>query len=424
MFFARIKSSRILFVLILLLAFSSASCGKYIARNELNRVDCLSEIILRVDQSRIGEDHFFEANLLSSKYPEVRRWCAVALGEIGSPSALPLLYKAIKTGEAEIRALSAFAIGEIEDRDRLAKNGMAPDPQAIPEITKRLDDSSAAVRIRAIEALGKIGSEAEADAIIKRAERFNCDDAADSAAIKYSITALGRLKSTKSFDLLLKWANMTKWTADDSSENNKGRIPGALSRITSAAREQHQEPSPASSAHWMQENRPMAIAPRSYLTPTAARTIAFNRLTDTIARVETNRGVFEIELSRDDAPVTSENFANAAEYGAFNKAAFEQDSGMVIERENSEPRLSIAFSPAHEINPQPFVRGSVGFTLEEGRPSRLFIALTPQPYLDGVHVCFGRVISGIQIVEKLSADDQIKRIVVRKKTALLDKIRY
>jgi peptidyl-prolyl cis-trans isomerase B (cyclophilin B) len=394
------------------------------ARNELKRVDCLSEIILRVDQSRIGEDRFFETNLLTSDYPEVRRWCAVALGEIGSPSALPLLYKSIKTGEAEIRALSAFAIGEIENRDRLAKNGMAPDPQAIPEITKLLDDSSAAVRIRAIEALGKIGSEAEAAAIIKRAERFNCDDPADSAAIKYSITALGRLQSRKSFSLLLKWTEMTKWTTDNSSDINRWRVLGALSKILSSAPEQNQEQSPAASAGRTQENRPTATTPRSYLTATAARTIAFNRLTDTIASVETNRGAFEIELFRDDAPVTSENFANAAECGAFNKATFEQDSGIVIERENSDPRLSLTFSPAHEINPQPFVRGSVGITIKEGRPSRLFIALTPQPYLDGVHVCFGRVISGIQIVEKLSAGDRIKRIAIKKKTALLDKIRY
>jgi peptidyl-prolyl cis-trans isomerase B (cyclophilin B) len=425
MFHAKITYNRCLFILLALSALSFTSCMRSQARDELKRVDCLTEIIQRVDQARIGEDHFFETKLLAGEFPEMRRWSALALGQIGSPRALPLLYRAIHTGDMEIRALSAFSVGEIEKREHLVKIGMALDSQAIPEITKLLDDSASIVRIRAIEALGKMGSETEALEIIRRAERFDCSAPADSDAIRYSITALGRLHSTKSFGLLLKWARLNEWPADNSIESNAGRVLDTISQITLPLWQQHQEQSSSAATHSAHPEQEKTQAPSAIvLTGTAARTIAFNRSVGTVARVATNRGAFEIELFRDDAPITSENFATAAENGVFNKAVFVQDSGITIVSGLPGPRSALTFTPAHEINTRSFVRGSVGITHEEGKPSRLFITLDPQPYLDGVHVCFGRVISGIQIVEKLSPGDRLDRIEIMKKTPLLEKIKY
>ena len=105
-------------VSVLILAMLPAfACNRYRANRELQRSDCFAQIVERVDRRWIGNDRFFEDNLLANPYPEVRQWCAIALGRIASPRGLPLLYRAIQTGDASVRAAAAFALGEILDRD-------------------------------------------------------------------------------------------------------------------------------------------------------------------------------------------------------------------------------------------------------------------------------------------------------------------
>ena len=109
-------------------------CGRYRVHNELKLNDYYSEILKRVDRDWIGDDRFFEDNLLANPAPEVRQWCAIALGRIGSPDALPMLYRAVHTGDAAVRAASAFSIGAIEDRDLLEQQYQSPDPTGCAEL--------------------------------------------------------------------------------------------------------------------------------------------------------------------------------------------------------------------------------------------------------------------------------------------------
>ena len=173
-FFNRQSSivNRQLLILILLLLPLTA-CGRYKARKALQKVQYFAEILKREDLRALGEDGFFKDNLMGNRDPEVRRWCAIALGRIADPRALPLLYGALHTGDAGVRAASAFAIGEIEDREILDLRCSVPDPRALLELFRLLDDSSISVRMRAIEALGKTGSRAEAADIVRRLERFS-----------------------------------------------------------------------------------------------------------------------------------------------------------------------------------------------------------------------------------------------------------
>ncbi len=209
-FFNRQSSivNRQLLILILLLLPLTA-CGRYKARKALQKIQYFAEILKREDLRAIGEDGFFKDNLTGNRDPEVRRWCAIALGRIADPRALPLLYGALHTGDAEVRAASAFAIGEIEDRELLDLRCSVPDPRAQLELFRLLDDSSISVRMRAIEALGKTGSRAEAADIVRRLERFSYSGSAfENAYLSAAITALSRLGDPASIPFLERLAGV------------------------------------------------------------------------------------------------------------------------------------------------------------------------------------------------------------------------
>src|SRR5262249_40353940 len=173
---------------------------------ELERNRLFAEIARREDRRSLGNDAFFPETLNSSPHPEVREWCAVALGRIGDPRALPWLYEASHSRPVAVRAASLFAIGEIEDRDTLKAEGRSPDPAAARRVAARLDDPAVAVRMRSVEALGKLGGVDDAVEIARRLRRADCSAAEERPYCALAIAALMRLKHSESVPLLEKIA--------------------------------------------------------------------------------------------------------------------------------------------------------------------------------------------------------------------------
>jgi len=67
-----------------------------------------------------------------------------------------------------------------------------------------------------------------------------------------------------------------------------------------------------------------------------------------------------------------------------------------------------------EVSAIPFVRGTVGMAID-GRDtggSQFFIALSPQPHLDGKYTVFGRVVNGFDVLDRISPWDVIDRVRV------------
>jgi HEAT repeat protein/cyclophilin family peptidyl-prolyl cis-trans isomerase len=195
-------------------------CGGYQTRQEAKLNDTFEQILARMDSGSIGKDSFFEDNLLSNPNAEVRQWCALALGGLGSARALPLLYRAIRSEDASVRAASAFAVGEIEDRDLLRLQSRLPDGEACKRLLILLDDTSRSVQMRAIEALGKAGSHLEAVEIVRRLERLPLGvSPLDRAYAGFAITALARLKDAAAFPVLERLADTNdpgiQWRALD-----------------------------------------------------------------------------------------------------------------------------------------------------------------------------------------------------------------
>ncbi len=208
------------FTIFALLFLPLAACGRYGVERERSRTQFFAEVLMRESGRWIGDDGFFRNNLLQSHSPEYAEWCAMALGRIANPQTLPLLYQALRSSNAGVRAASAFAIGEIEDRDRIREQYLSPDAEAGVQLLRLLEDPSLAVRMRAVEALGKIGSGVEAAEIVRRLERFSFrEPPGERAYLGFALAALGRLKDPVAVPMLERFAGSDdpdlRWRALD-----------------------------------------------------------------------------------------------------------------------------------------------------------------------------------------------------------------
>ena len=177
---------------------SVLSCGRRPLRpDQWQRNLLYAEIVKREDLRQIGSDGFFRHHLGDPADPQVQQWCAVALGRIGDPRALPWLYAALRSAHKEVRAAAAFGIGLAENRDLLRSEGRTIHDRTIRELGILLDDPALAVRAAAVEALGKAGAPAEALAIVRCLDRIPFDGSpAHGRFLESAITALMRLRNT------------------------------------------------------------------------------------------------------------------------------------------------------------------------------------------------------------------------------------
>lgn len=133
------------------------------------------------------------------------------------------------------------------------------------------------------------------------------------------------------------------------------------------------------------------------------------------AVVTTDKGAFTIELLPDDAPITVDNFILLAEKKYFD--------GIVIHRvvpnfviQDGDPRGDGEGGPGWqircEINEAPYDRGAVGMALsgKDTGGSQWFVTHSPQPHLDGGYTVFGRVIAGMDVVDRIVRLDRIVTI--------------
>ncbi len=164
----------------------------------------LFAVILELEDARsLGSEAILGTNLLSSPYPEVRKWCAVALGRIGDPRSLAHLCRALDSPYSSVRAAAAFAIGEMEDRESLRQEFRLGHLEAIKALRGRLDDTALEVRMRIVEALGKAGGAEDATMIALRLSEEGFDGSPGKLAyLDLAITALMRLKNPDTFALL------------------------------------------------------------------------------------------------------------------------------------------------------------------------------------------------------------------------------
>ncbi len=138
------------------------------------------------------------------------------------------------------------------------------------------------------------------------------------------------------------------------------------------------------------------------------------------AYIDTAAGTIQIDLDVVDAPLTTLAFVELARAGFFN--------GLKVHRlipnfvvQAGDPRGDGEGGPGYTIRDEPglrpFVRGSVGMALggAETGGSQFFITVSPQPHLDARYTIFGRVVAGMELLDRITLGDVIVRVTIQDK---------
>jgi cyclophilin family peptidyl-prolyl cis-trans isomerase len=147
------------------------------------------------------------------------------------------------------------------------------------------------------------------------------------------------------------------------------------------------------------------------------------------AVVQTELGTFVIQLLPEAAPNHVGYVIDRARAGAYDGTTFHRaikhgiiQGGDPLSKDHAKigqygtGGLGILDA---EISPEKMTRGAVAAVLQPGKPnsagSQFFIAVTNQPALDGQYTIFGRVVEGMEVVQKISeaATDANGRVAER-----------
>lgn len=135
------------------------------------------------------------------------------------------------------------------------------------------------------------------------------------------------------------------------------------------------------------------------------------------AIIETKKGNIELELFDEDAPNTVSNFEKLVKEGFYDGLTFHRVmNDFVIQ--GGCPKGNGTGGPGYtikcEINHNKHLTGalSMAHAGKDTGGSQFFITHSPQPHLDGVHTVFGKVINGMDVVNKISQGDKMIKVTV------------
>ncbi len=137
------------------------------------------------------------------------------------------------------------------------------------------------------------------------------------------------------------------------------------------------------------------------------------------ASMETNKGAIEIELYPQHAPQTVNNFVFLSKEGFYDRVKFHRviPNFMV---QGGDPTGSGRGGPgyrfADECAGNPLRHESGVLSMANAGPntngSQFFITHSPQQHLDGKHTVFGKVTSGIDVVNSIRQGDVINAVAI------------
>jgi cyclophilin family peptidyl-prolyl cis-trans isomerase/HEAT repeat protein len=367
-----------------------------------------------------------------------------ALGSIKDERALPFLRRVRWIGEAEVESAMArfdekefFAVwdddlppGSEKDWRRVAAfaQGLAETgaPRARAVILKLLDPSyrnrfpaqalpdvlRAAAKLK-VENLPRILREQllHPDMIVRSTAAALLADLSDDENLAALIDALARAKNDPAND-----AKLAILTA-----LSKHKKPQAVEAIKSALADQDH----LVCRHAVDLLKPMGAGDfndRIGVVQTGHGKAFYQRVVARIdkkimATIHTSKGRIRIEFFPQDAPITVDSFITLARKGYFNGLTFHRVvPNFVIQ--GGDPRGDGEGGPGYqircEVNTRPYTRGAVGMALsgKDTGGSQFFITHSPQPHLDGGYTVFGQVISGMEVVDRISRGDVIRRVEI------------
>jgi cyclophilin family peptidyl-prolyl cis-trans isomerase/HEAT repeat protein len=301
-------------------------------------------------------------------------------------------------GEEPPEALATVLLADRAPRVRatalssLSKN---PIPRRFGWLLVGLIDRDPAVRDTALEAAAPLLWQGGAD--LRRAWTAAFDRAFESGEPDFTVGALDAAVARGEAGRVLVAAH-----ANDANDVSREKARRLLVEKYGAAADSFR-PIPAATR----------LSPEDYdRLARAANESAFE------AEIVTSRGAIRMELLTEEAPMTVENFRALAARRFFD--------GLLIHRvvpdfvvQTGDPRGDGYGGPGHairdEISAARYARGSVGMALSgpDTGGSQWFVALSPQRHLDGGYTVFGRVLEGMEVLDRTEQDERLVSVRVR-----------
>ena len=172
-------------------------------------------------------------------------------------------------------------------------------------------------------------------------------------------------------------------------------------------------------------------SPSTPSTPVAPDNTAKQTISkkNSVAKFETSKGDFKIELFEDKAPITTKNFIDLVNKKFYDGLIFHRViDGFMIQ--GGDPSGNGTGGPGYKIADEfhPDLKHDAPGILSMANAgpntggSQFFITLAPTPHLDKKHAVFGKVIAGLDVVKtigkvKTGANDKpVEDVVIKKIT--------
>ncbi len=307
------------------------------------------------------------------RVPEARR-LRLGLEAVATSPRLP---------EARVQKALAPLLRHASPQVRAAAAGVVPAAKA-PELTVALrpllQDLDPLVRAAAVEGLTTLGDQASAPAILAGARTATVD------VVTTYADALIKLKPEGSRTVLRQWLASPHAHIRQQAARALTALEGTPVRAP---------PLPA-----------RAEAPPA--TPVPA---------GTLWRIETAHGPVVIAPDIDAAPATVAQLTRLAREGFFRGLTFHRVVPDFVVQ-GGDPRGDGEGGPGFtlpcEVSPRSYLRGTVGMALagKDTGGSQFFVALSPQPHLDGRYTIIGTVASGMEALDGMVEGDPLADWIV------------
>ena len=131
-----------------------------------------------------------------------------------------------------------------------------------------------------------------------------------------------------------------------------------------------------------------------------------------------NGNAIRIQFFPEDAPTTVENFVTLAKKGFYNGLTFHRVVPDFVVQGGC-PKGNGTGGPGYQIkaefNKQKHVRGSVAMARSQhpdSAGSQFYITYGATPHLDGNYTVFGKVVSGMEHVDRITQGDKMKTVAI------------
>jgi cyclophilin family peptidyl-prolyl cis-trans isomerase/HEAT repeat protein len=350
-------------------------------------------------------------DLLSNSLPAIRAAALQALARVDPPTFVTALASLDPDREWTVRVAMANALGTL------------PAAQSVPRLTEMLQDPDQKV-IPAVLAAFAASKASGVDRLLL--------DRLASPDLSVRIAAANALADLKVAAAVQPLAEAYRRAVNDDSYTARAAALGALARLDPAAARPVLMAA-LTDRDWAVRVRALALLKEQKVTDqdeairpaTAGRPVTdpqwqaiVNPRFSPRALIDTDKGTIELELAVVDAPLTVANFIALARKGFFRDNAIHRlvpDFVMQAGDPRGDGEGGPGYTIRDELNELPYLQGTVGMALdwEDTGGSQFFITHSPQPHLDARYTVFGRVVNGMDVVDRLVQWDVIRNVRIR-----------